>query len=454
MTTPAPRRSVPAWLVGLLVFLYLAGWALIRPPLQSPDEPQHLMKANSVRLQPWLNAVPDQYEPDRRYVNPLAWQTPAALGKLFFQPMNALTSSDIAQLRTTPWLPRDGPPLPPYQVAIATYPQVYYWTVHAVAQPAISLAGLPPWHATFVYRLATCAIVALVWAVVWVACRRAAIPADIAGLLLAITLLTPMLAFMSSAVNPDAVNDALCALAIVAAWEVLTLGTGGALFGTALLAAMLTKPSGLQLAAVLTAAVGGLAAVRVLDRRRAATVAAIAVAMTILAIAVFYAWQPLRFLAGGPTDDTIAIYAAKRWALLFDMWRSYWGQLGWLDYEATDGWYWLMLALVIVNGACLAWRPQRPARLACYLGVVGVLFFLSTIGAELRYLREAGYTFQGRYVLPAAIGLGAVVLHQVRAARLALLAGVLVLNLVLMQATVQRYYVGGWPGAIHALRFR
>mgnify|MGYP006172737477 CR=1 FL=1 len=34
-------------------------WAVIRPPLQSPDEPQHLMKANSVWLQPWLNEVPD-----------------------------------------------------------------------------------------------------------------------------------------------------------------------------------------------------------------------------------------------------------------------------------------------------------------------------------------------------------------------------------------------------------
>ena len=56
---------MPAWRVGLAVFVYLAGWALIRPPLQSPDEPQHLMKANSVWLQPWLNAVPDRFVPDR-----------------------------------------------------------------------------------------------------------------------------------------------------------------------------------------------------------------------------------------------------------------------------------------------------------------------------------------------------------------------------------------------------
>jgi len=208
---------MPAWMVGLAVFVYLAGWALIRPPLQSPDEPQHLMKANSVWLQPWLNAVPDRFVPDRGRVNPLAWETPAILDKLFFRPLNALTPGEVDLLRATPWLPPLGPPLAPYQRGVATYPQVYYWGVHALSEPIIRGAGLNPWDATFVYRLATCAMVAVLWALVWVACRRAGIPGDVAGTLLAFVLLTPMLAFISSAINPDAVNDALCALVIVAA---------------------------------------------------------------------------------------------------------------------------------------------------------------------------------------------------------------------------------------------
>jgi hypothetical protein len=454
MSTLDARPAVRAWMVGVAVFVYLAGWALIRPPLQSPDEPQHLMKANSVWLQPWLNGVSDHFVPDRGRVNPLAWETPAVLDKLFFQPLNALSPPDVDALRATPWLPAQGPPLAPYQRAIATYPQVYYWSVYALSEPIIRGAGLNPWDATFVYRLATCALVAVLWALVWAACRRAGIPPDVAGTLLAFVLLTPMLAFMSSAVNPDAVNDALCALAIVAAWEVLTRGTGTIACALALLAAALTKPAGMQLAAVLFLVAMGLGAARLVDRRRAAVVAGIAVGMVGTAVAVFYAWQPQRFLGSGPTNDTVAEYLERRWIMLPDIWRTYWGKLGWLDYYAPAGWYVLMLVLLLVNIACLIWRPRRPTHLTWYLGTLWILFMLSTFAAELRYLPEAGYTFQGRYLLPAALGLGAVLLHEVRAARMAMVAGLVALNVVLADATVHRYYGGGWQGAVHALPFR
>src|SRR5207244_4292754 len=85
-------------------------------------------------------------------------------------------------------------------------------------------------------------------------------------------------------------------------------------------------------------------------------------------------------------------------------------QAGRLDYNASAGWYELMLVLLVVNIACLIWRPRRPTQLTWYLGTFWILFLLSTFAAELRYLREAGYTFQGRYLLPAALGLGAVLL--------------------------------------------
>jgi len=132
----------------------------------------------------------------------------------------------------------------------------------------------------------------------------------------------------------------------------------------------------------------------------------------------------------------------------------YWGRLGWLDYAAPAIWYRLVLGLVVASAACLLWRPRRPVPFAVYLAAVWVLFFGSTFAAEFRYLPEAGYTFQGRYLLPAAIAFGVIALHRVRPVRIALLAGVLTLNLVLARETVRRYYIDGWRGAVHALPFR
>jgi hypothetical protein len=454
MSSPALRPAASAALVALAVFASLAGWAVIRPPLQSPDEPQHLMKANSVRLQPWLNGTADRFVPDRSRVNPLAWQTPFSLDKLFFNPMNALAPREVDELRVVPWLPADGPPLEPYQRAIATYPQVYYWGVHLLSEPVVRGLGLSPWDASYVYRLATCAIAAAIWGLAWHAGRRAGLaPAD-AAWLFAFVLLTPMCAFISSAVNPDAIVIPLCAVAALSAWEVLDRGSGTAWCAGSLLAAALVKPAGLQMAAVLAAVAAILALAGVVERRRALRVMVIAVAVAVAAFALFYFWQPSRFLAGGPSTDTFTTYLAKRWAERFYAWCMYWGVLGWLDYGAAHAWYQLMLGLVIVNAACLAWRPQRPARLTGYLLAVGSIFVVSTFAAEWHVLHEAGYTFQGRYALPGGLAFGAVLLHRVKAARIAMLVGIVALHIVLLRATAHRYYGGAWKGVAHALPFR
>jgi hypothetical protein len=454
MSPPVLRPAASAALVAVAVFVGLAAWAVIRPPLQSPDEPQHLMKANSVRLQPWLNATPDRFVPDRARLNPLAWQTPGSLDKLFFNPLNALTPAEVTALRAVPWLPPAGPPLPPYQRAIATYPQVYYWGVHLLSEPIVRGAGLTPWDATYVYRLATCALAAALWGLAWHTARRAGLPVATAGPLVAFVLLTPMCAFMSSAVNPDAIAIPLCAMAVLAGWEVLDRGSGTAWCAASLLAAALVKPAGLQMAAVLAVVAGLLAMAGVVEWRRALRLIAIAAGVAVAAFVLFYAWQPSQYLATGPSGDTFTQYLAKRWELRFFAWAMYWGVLGWLDYGAAHGWYWLLLLLVVVNAACLAWRPQQPARLAWYLLALGVIFIGSTFAAEVRYLRDAGYTFQGRYLLPAGLGFGAVLLHRIRGARIALLVGIVALHVVLVRETAHRYYGGAWRGVAHALPFR
>lgn len=439
-------------LVGILVFAYFVGWAALRPPLQTPDEPQHLMRATSILRQPWIGD-PRRFPLDPAHLNPLAFDTPVPIDQLFFKRFNALTTGDIARVRRTPW-PDYTVPLPPYERAIASYPTLFYGTLFVLAEPVVRLADLSPWDATYAYRFATAALAAALWAAVWHALRRQPDLTDWTRPLFAFTVLNPMLAFISSGVNPDAVNIPLCTLALLATWHALRRGRGWAIpLAIWLLAAMLTKPAGLQMAATLAVVVTSGALVRVVERPRAIRILVVLAATTVLAVASFYAWSPPRFLAGGPSSDTLSQYLLARWNELPAMWRMYWGQLGWLDYWTAPIWYQALAALTVVNLGCVLWRPATAPTVISYLGLVWLTFAAATFVGEFRYLPEAGYTFQGRYLLPAAMGLGAVLLHRVRAARIAILIAIVGLNVALARETVRRYYVSGWSGAVHALPF-
>ena len=72
----APRPLALIALAGAL-FVLFCGWALIRPPFQTPDEPQHHLRMTSILLHPWF-AEPNRFELDTRYVSPLATQAAAA----------------------------------------------------------------------------------------------------------------------------------------------------------------------------------------------------------------------------------------------------------------------------------------------------------------------------------------------------------------------------------------
>ncbi len=64
----------------------------------------------------------------------------------------------------------------------------------------------------------------------------------------------------------------------------------------------------------------------------------------------------------------------------------------------------LLYALMMVNVACVCWRPRRPLAFAAFAGAVFVAFAMMTMAGEFGYLTQAGYTLQGRYFLPADPG--------------------------------------------------
>jgi hypothetical protein len=454
---PAAAPSVRTLtILAATIFLYLCWWAVLRPPFQTPDERQQHLRITSILLHPWF-AEPGRFALDPRYVSPLAHNQPRPIDKLPFYPNERVTSPEIVELEATPW--NRTWTLEPFERIYASYPTLYYLSVFAIAQPLTEWLSLTPYQSSYLYRFVTAAFAAVLWAAVYAALRRIVETRAIAGWIVAIALFNPMLAFLSSGINADAVSFPLSTLAILAVWDVLTRGTGSVRAVVWLLAAALVKPS----AASLFMALGtGIAVLWVLrrwlgppDDRWHPWPALLTVARAGMVSAwAFYLWSPLLFADQRGARASLRDYVTRRIDGAGTTAVEFWGKLGWLDYQIAGGWYALLWLLVLINLACVVWRPRRPLTFAAFAAAIFLAFGGATLAGEYGFLSQAGYQLQGRYFLPAIIGLAAIALsHRVALARYALLAAVIVVNLLLMQQTVTRYYADGWTGFREALPF-
>jgi hypothetical protein len=437
------------------LFIYFNLWALARPPYQTPDEVQHHMRTSSVLREPWL-ARPGAWEIDSRFVNPLARWAPPALDKLFFDPTQRLSRGDLRLLKDVEWLaPSARPPAETYERAIASYPTIYYLALFTIAEPLTHVLHLTPYDSTFAYRSVTAGLAALLWTLVFVTLRRLPETREHAGAIVALLVLNPMTGFMSSGINVDAANIPLAVLASLLFWRTLSTGEDQWWTLAALVATAWTKPSGLQLFGALMLASVALWLFGLLTAARVKLAALTLARAALLSWCGFYAWSPPRFLGGLPAQDTVATYLAHRWTMAPETWVTYWGKLGWLEYTAAPIWYLFLLAAVVLGAACAIWRPRPSGSRAFMLFGVTLLaaFVAETLAGEFAYLPLAGYVLQGRHLLPASLGLAVLVMHRVTAARVALIALLVVLNVLLVQATVDRYYNGQWKLAVYALPF-
>ena len=467
-SAPCPPTPGPLALIAIAsaLFVYLSCWALIRPPFQTPDEPQHHLRTASILMHPWF-AGPSRFALDTRYVSPLTIHEPRPIAKLPFYPNERLTAEEIAQVKATPWN-REWV-LEPFERIYASYPTLFYLSAFAIAQPITEWLDVTPYQSSFVYRFVTAGMAALLWTAVYAMLRRTPETQSIAAWLVALIVLNPMVVFMSSGVNPDAVSFPLSTLAILAVWRVLSHGDRRGQALAWLLAAALVKPSAGALFISIASGIAMLWLVRRWQRPLPGekdqpveddhTWPALLVVFRAAIVAAwgFYLWSPLLFADQQGSHATLREYVVTRIRRAGSIAIEFWGRLGWLDYQIADGWYVLLYALVMTNVACVCWRPRRPLAFSGFVvlaGTVFVAFALTTMAGEFGYLTQAGYTLQGRYFLPAALGFFACVLwHRVPAARYALLAGVIAVNLLLAQRTVTRYYEDGWTGVRQALPF-
>jgi hypothetical protein len=437
----SPRAA--AALAGMLAVY--AGWAVLRPPLQAPDEPHHHARATSIPSTPWTGGAREvSLVPAHR--NPLTW-TPNALHAIIGRPAERLSSADVETLRATGWTPST-----PYQpvvripTPVASYPPAYYWMVFAGGEALTGLFDLSPLHSLLAYRLVSAAGAWILWAAALVALdripetRRHAIPIwlVLAG--------TPTVAAMSATVNPDAIVIPATVLLFIGAWRMLSAGHGRALALVGAALAIATKPVGFfGLAAVLASALIW-AWQRPADRCRAARLGRDLGAIAAVAWFAFYAWSPSQLQpAAAPPDLSFREYAWSLIARAPGLWIELWGRLGWVEYAAAPWWYVAILAACAGSAAVALWRRHEvDSAFARHALVVALAYGALVVATEFVNHAEVGLFAQGRYFAPALFGLVPILCGAGRQARWLLCALLGCLHLALAGATLTRYFGADW----------
>jgi hypothetical protein len=445
------RRSVAVAMAATTLF---AAWAFLKPPLQSPDEGAHFARALGVPTHPWI--VPGEAVTIGPAVaTPFAGAVPPTpLNALFFQRQNHLSAAGVDALKALPWPEAAGHAAPVERRTSAwSYPAPYYVAVFAVGQAATEACGLSPYASVFAYRLASVGLAALLWAWAWrrlgqcEGLRRWRVPIAL------VVTLNPMLALVTSSVNPDAVFAPLGALAILAVHEAAGAGTRMRSAFAIVLAALLAKPAGLLLALAL---IGLLVSLRLLPWWRPAftwrAVTIVAGAMAV-AIALHYAWSVTRTY--GQLDPAArSVSGTVVW--LGWAWKSYWGLPGYLDYWLPRPWYIALTLLWAANLALAWWRlRERSAATAAQAFVMGAAcgFAAAIVAGALLSVPGLSYNVQGRYLFPVGVGIAAVVVHGHQPMRWSFILFLAAFHVALAHESVLRYF-GDYGVLVRSLPWR
>ena len=106
-------------------------WAVLKPPLQAPDEPQHIVRATSMRLTPWAGGA-QEFAVDPRHLVTLSWGASPVLDGLIGHPDRYLARGEVDALERQPPVPvAEGMRV---RSAVASYPPLFYWYVFGASR--------------------------------------------------------------------------------------------------------------------------------------------------------------------------------------------------------------------------------------------------------------------------------------------------------------------------------
>ncbi|WP_426592755.1 DUF2142 domain-containing protein [Cellulomonas sp. McL0617] len=404
--TTRPRRPALPWLVvGALLFGLAALWALAIPPMASPDEPSHVVKAAAV-ARGQLFGTPNKVaeSADRPGAGTLVRLPSDFAAALALPNCFAFDSHQPADCQDAHLPPADGTVL--VETFAGQYPPLYY---ALVGWPSLFLSAGP---SIIAMRLVSAALSATFLA--WGGYRLSRLRGNRSGLWGMSVALTPMCLFLAGTVNPSGFEIA-AAFSFWAACLVLVSRDGpvstaalvqAVASGAVLLNVRATGP--VWLLGILVVALVAAPRGRVREIVRLPSARWLG-AVALLAVLAALAWT----VTHGSVVTTHGLYpqyANLKTALFgilgfgFSYLQNMIGNFGWLDAPAPAvtfvAWYVLLGAIAI---PAFSAARQVKARLALAIGVVGAA--AAPVILQLPTAADAGLIWQGRYVLPLAIGL-------------------------------------------------
>jgi hypothetical protein len=404
--TPTPPARGPAlrWIgVGALLFALAALWSLAVPPMASPDEPSHVVRAAAVARGQLSGTPNDAPQSTDRPGSGTLVRLPSDFAAALALP-NCFAFDRDQPADCQQDLPAAGP-----QTLVETfagqYPPLYY---ALVGWPSLFLAAGP---SIIAMRLVSAAISAAL--LTWAAFRLSTTRGNRAGLWGLGVALTPMCLFLAGTVNP-AGFEISAAFAFWAACLVLV-----------------SRDGPVSTAALAQAVVSGALLINI---RATGPVWALGIVVVALVFAPKGRWRELLRLPSARWLGAVAVvaclvavgwlgthgsvvtthglypqYADLKTALLgilgagFGYLQNMIGDFGWLDAPAPPltfvAWYLALGALLLP--ALAAVRPVRQ-RLALGLAIVGTA--AAPVLLQLPTIVDSGLIWQGRYALPLAVG--------------------------------------------------
>lgn len=397
-TTDEPkrrRRSGALWLIAFVGFFLLnAGWAFASPYDGPPDEQQHVLRAAGI------------YQGEILPAHGNILDGPQSLHRWpYCFPMHV----DIPASCATP--PGGDETITPAYVSEARFNPIYYIIV------GWPLKFWPTYKGIVLARLITGAMMAALLACALVAANRwTRHRALVTGLVVAIT---PMIAHLGGAVNPNGVEIAAGVALFAALIPLLHEQREGvnraavALAGVSASVLVTPRFSGLMWVAVILAVM--------LVPSRWARIKELALSrwmwlwagIVVLATAASAAWTVIANTAQvGSGNNHMTTNEILKGALL-DMWPNVVNQMvgvmGWAETLQPRLIYvvWFMAAGLLLLGAfALGNRADRWRVLALVVGT-----FAPLLGMELLLVNSIGWFNQGRYFLPGAVGLPLLAAH-------------------------------------------